>query len=109
MGVRGISAVYVATLIFVLLYEGLMVGLGGATLGKMAARTRVVDASSGGPIGIGRAFVRQLIPLAGYAVCGVGAVLVYLSVLFDKSGRLCGWHDNAANDLVVRPGWAGRR
>jgi hypothetical protein len=75
----------------------------------MVARTRVVDASSGGPIGIGRAFVRQLIPLAGYAVCGVGAVLVYLSVLFDKSGRLCGWHDNAANDLVVRPGWAGRR
>lgn len=104
MGMRGLTVVYGGTLAFVLLYEGLMVGLLGATVGKLIARVRVVDVGSGGRIGLGRAFLRQLIPMAGYLVCGVGAIVVYLSVLFDKSGRLRGWHDNVSDDLVVRPG-----
>jgi hypothetical protein len=38
----------------------------------------------------------------GALVCFVGALLVYASLLFDRSGRIQGWHDKAAHDLVVK-------
>src|SRR5579875_3677969 len=85
-----------------LLYEWLMVGLLGATLGKLALGIKVVNQSTGAVIGLGGAFVRQIIPFLGGLFCYVGALLVYVSPLFDNSGRVQGWHDRAANDLVSR-------
>lgn len=89
-------------MLFGLIYEFLFVAYRGATLGKMALGIKVVDQRTGGLIGQRRALVRQLIPFAGALVCFVGALLVYASPLFDRSGRIQGWHDKAAHDLVVK-------
>ncbi|MGB3698195.1 MAG: RDD family protein [Gordonia sp. (in: high G+C Gram-positive bacteria)] len=102
-GIASFLILVAVVLVIGLLYEWLMIGLVGATLGKMAVRLRVVDQYTGQPIGLGSAFVRQLIPFLGAFVC-IGQLVVYLSPLFDSSGRMQGWHDKAANDLViVRP------
>jgi uncharacterized RDD family membrane protein YckC len=87
---------------FGLVYEWLMVGLLGATLGKFALGIKVVDQSTGATIGLTHAFVRAVIPFLGVLFCYLGALLVFVSPLFDRSGRLRGWHDRAAHDLVIR-------
>ncbi len=87
---------------FGLVYEWLMVGLLGATLGKLALGIKVVNQSSGAAIGLSQSFVRAVIPFLGGLLCYVGALLVFVSPLFDRSGRLQGWHDRAANDVVVK-------
>lgn len=84
------------------LYEWLMVGLRGATLGKMALSIKVVNENTGEVLGLGGSFVRWLIFFAGNLACGIGILLVYLSVLFDNSGRSQGWQDKVAHDLVIR-------
>lgn len=101
-GVLGYFLVLLAAITFGLLYEWLMVGLVGATLGKYALGVKVVNQSSGRVIGLGQSFVRGIIPFLGGLFCYVGALLIYLSPLFDSSGRLQGWHDKAANDLVIK-------
>ena len=101
-GLLGLLLALVLALAFGLLYEWLMVGLLGATLGKMALGVKVVNQSTGAVIGLGLAFVRQIIPFLGGLFCYIGALIVYLSPLFDNSGRLQGWHDKAANDLVIK-------
>ncbi|WP_205844267.1 RDD family protein [Mycolicibacterium sp. GF69] len=91
----------ILALAFILLYEWLFVAFLGATVGKMAVGIKVVDQFTGAVIGIGPAFVRQVIPFVGALILLVGALLVYLSPLFDSSGRMQGWHDKAARDLVI--------
>ncbi|EGD53880.1 RDD family protein [Gordonia neofelifaecis] len=100
-GAAGMFIAVGIVLLFGLLYEWLMIGLVGATLGKMAMKIKVVDQVSGATIGLGSAFVRQIIPFIGGFFCGVGQLVVYLSPLFDNSDRMQGWHDKAANDLVI--------
>jgi hypothetical protein len=46
--------------------------------------------------------VRPLIPFVASLFCSLLALAVYSSPLFDNSGRLQGWHDKAANDLVIK-------
>ncbi|MER5637080.1 RDD family protein [Kitasatospora sp. NPDC002227] len=84
------------------LYEWLMVGLVGATLGKMALGLRVVKESTGENPGLGGGFIRYIIPTVGGFLCGIGQILVYLSPFFDNSGKLQGWHDRAAGTVVVK-------
>ncbi|WP_202931635.1 RDD family protein [Mycobacterium neumannii] len=91
----------ILALAFILLYEWLFIAFRGATVGKMAVGIKVVDQYTGAVIGIGPAFVRQVIPFVGALILLVGALLVYLSPLFDSSGRMQGWHDKAARDLVI--------
>lgn len=101
----GIAAVFVAyAIIGVLgiLYEVVMIAVKGQTVGKMLMGVKVVKQASGEVAGWGPSFIRYIIPAVASAVtCGLGGILVYLSPLFDKSGRMQGWHDNAANDLVI--------
>ncbi|GGZ90159.1 RDD family protein [Streptomyces echinoruber] len=85
-----------------LLYEWLMVGLLGRTLGKMAVGIRVVKADTGAKPGLGSAFLRWVIPAVGSVVCGIGQLVVYLSPFWDKSGRQQGWHDKVAGTMVVQ-------
>ncbi|MFF4956655.1 RDD family protein [Streptomyces sp. NPDC001222] len=85
-----------------LLYEWLMVGLVGRTLGKMAVGLHVVNAETGGKPGLGKSFIRWIIPTVGAVLCGIGQLLVYLSPFWDKSGRQQGWHDKAAGTMVVQ-------
>lgn len=70
----------------------------GQTLGKKALNLQVIDVNTGGPIGSGRAFLRYLVS----GLMGLPFGLGYLSIFADDRGR--GWHDKAANSLVVKVG-----
>ncbi|MEU9990474.1 RDD family protein [Streptomyces sp. NPDC007971] len=96
------GAIFGVLALFGLLYEWLMTGLVGATLGKLAVGIRVVKADTGQKPGLGSAFIRWIIPMVGSIVCGIGQLLVYLSPFWDKSGRQQGWHDKAASTMVVQ-------
>ena len=73
-------------------FEG---GASGQTLGKRALGIRVVDFSTGGPIGYGRGAVRYL----GRIVSGIVCLLGYLWMLWDKEKQT--WHDKIATTVVV--------
>jgi uncharacterized RDD family membrane protein YckC len=100
--VAGFFAVFALVGLITLLYEWLLVSLVGATLGKMLVGLRVVKESTGGKPGLGGGFIRWIIPEVGAFVCGIGALLVYLSPFFDSSGKRQGWHDRAAGTIVVK-------
>jgi uncharacterized RDD family membrane protein YckC len=76
-------------------FEG---GPRGGGLGKQLMGIRVIDATTGEPIGYGRALVRYL----GHIVSTIVFLLGYLSMLWD-SERQC-WHDKFAHDVVVPVG-----
>lgn len=67
----------------------------GQTLGKMALGIRVIDFSSGGPIGYGRGVVRYLARILSALVIFLG----YLWMLWDKEKQT--WHDKIAKTVVV--------
>ncbi|WP_448629164.1 FHA domain-containing protein [Cellulomonas soli] len=73
----------------------------GWTLGRRVVGVRTLDAEDRTPIGAGRVLVRGVVVAAGGLVLGVGALVVLLSPLFDRSGRLRGWHDQAAGAEVL--------
>lgn len=77
----------------------------GWTVGRRATGIRTLDVESRRPIGLGRVLLRGLVVVAGLLALGVGALVVLLSPVFDRTGRLRGWHDLAARDEVldVRP------
>jgi uncharacterized RDD family membrane protein YckC len=102
LGMLGFFLAFAVAMGSGLLYEWLMLAYKGATLGKMALGIKVVNQSTGQILGYGPAFVRPLVPLAASLFCSLLTLLVYLSPLFYNSGRLQGWHDRAANDLVIK-------
>lgn len=67
----------------------------GQTLGQMAMGIRVIDFSSGGPIGYGRALIRWIVSY----ISAIVILLGYLWMLWDRENQT--WHDKAANDVVV--------
>ncbi|MFE6100573.1 RDD family protein [Streptomyces laurentii] len=93
-----IFLLFIATM----LYEWLMIAFVGATLGKMALGLKVVKENTGGKPGLGGGFIRWIIPMVGSLVCGIGALLVYLSPFFDSTGKTQGWHDRAAGTVVIK-------
>ncbi len=101
----GLTAIFVSYMILLTLgiaYEVVLIAIKGQTLGKMVMGVKVIQQANGQVAGWGPSFIRYLIPtVASMLTCGFGGLLVYISPLFDKSGRMQGWHDNAANDLVI--------
>jgi uncharacterized RDD family membrane protein YckC len=79
-----------------------MIAVRGATLGKMAAGVRVIRADNGQVPGWGSSFVRWIIPTVANFFCGLLALLIYMSGLFDNTHRNQGWHDKAAGTFVIR-------
>jgi uncharacterized RDD family membrane protein YckC len=67
----------------------------GAGFGKRAMGIRVVDFSTGGPIGYGRAFIRYV----GRIVSSLVVYLGYLWMLWDREKQT--WHDKMATAVVV--------
>jgi uncharacterized RDD family membrane protein YckC len=67
----------------------------GQTLGKRAMNIRVLDFSTGGSIGYGRAVVRYI----GRILSGIVCLLGYLWMLWDAEKQT--WHDKLANSVVV--------
>jgi len=92
---------FVITIVLTIAYEVVLTAIKGQTVGKMIMGIKVVRSRDGQLPGFGPSFMRWLLPIIGYAVCYVGAILVYLAPLFDSSGRVQGWHDKAANTLVI--------
>lgn len=79
-------------------YYGYFDGTKGQTLGKQLLGIRVVDANTGGLVGVGRAILRKFILGLSMILCFVGA----FSPFFDGTKRMQGWHDKVGNSLVVR-------
>ena len=73
-------------------FEG---GPRGQTLGKRLLGIRVVDFSTGGTIGYGRAAIRYVTSIVSAIVIYIG----YLWMLWDRE-KQC-WHDKTANSVVV--------
>jgi uncharacterized RDD family membrane protein YckC len=67
----------------------------GQTLGKKVMKIRVIDFSSGGPIGFGRAIVRYISRILSGLICYLG----YLWMLWDREKQT--WHDKLATTVVV--------
>ncbi len=67
-----------------------------ATPGKMALACKVVNATTGENLGVGRAIVRYL----AYFISGIFLGLGFLWIAFDKRKR--GWHDMIAGTVVLR-------
>ena len=73
-------------------FEG---GPSGQTVGKLALGIRVIDFSTGGALGYGRAALRWVGRIASTIVCFLG----YLWMLWDKEKQT--WHDKIATSVVV--------
>ena len=67
----------------------------GQTLGMRILNLRVIDASTGGQLSLGKAALRYLGLLISFLVCFIGVIWV----AFD--GRKQGWHDKIAGTMVV--------
>lgn len=68
----------------------------GQTIGKRIMRTKVVDATTGQPIGTQRAAIRWVVQV----LMSIPLMLGWLSVPLSPDTR--GFHDRAANDRVIR-------
>lgn len=100
LAVGAFFGIFLLTVLITLAYEMVLIAIKGQTVGKMVVGVKVVRSQDGQVPGFGPSFMRWLIPAAASAVCGLG-IVVYLSPLFDSSGRVQGWHDKAANTLVI--------
>jgi uncharacterized RDD family membrane protein YckC len=104
-GLGGAGLFVVTTLLLLVaqvLYEVAFVALRGQTPGKMIIGTKVVNEASGELLGWGPSFMRWLIVAIGGFVCSIiGQIFVYCTVLFDKTGKMQGWHDKVAKDYVI--------
>jgi uncharacterized RDD family membrane protein YckC len=89
-GAYGVSALL--SLAYFTYFEG---SSSGQTIGKRVLNIRVIDFSSGGSIGHGRAAVRWV----GRILSGIVCLLGYLWMLWDKEKQT--WHDKIANTVVV--------
>lgn len=68
----------------------------GQTLGMRLFHLRVADATTGAPIGYGRAALRYLGYIVSVIVCYIGLIWA----AFDA--RKQGWHDKIANTVVLQ-------
>jgi len=85
----------------VLLYGMFLCGSSrGQTLGMMLVRVRVIDADSGGPIGMARALGRGAFEYVAAFVLFIPWVVDMLFPLWDQ--RLQTLHDKVTNAVVVR-------
>ena len=86
------------------LYDSLLIGFLGGTVGMKLLGLSVVRASDGQvPPGYGPAAIRALLLVVlGTLLCGVGYLVIGFSFLWDGKKRRQGWHDKAAGVFVIR-------
>jgi len=90
--------------VVLLAWDTVFVAWKGATPGKMILGLLVVDERTGVKPAVGGALTRWGFPVGlGFITCGIGSLLIYISPFFDNTGKLRGWHDRAANTLVIKP------
>jgi uncharacterized RDD family membrane protein YckC len=97
----GVGAI-VATVLVVGLCFSVLLGLVGTSPGKALVGLRVVEASSGAPIGIGRALLRSLIlGTATLPTFGIGVATLAWTAVMDRGKQRRGWHDYVSHAVVV--------
>ena len=86
-------------------YEVLMVGNSGYSIGKQTMGLRVLSASSGLPVGWKSSLVRYVVQWVSWIIPVVGPLLLAATTRLDKTGR--GLADKAAGTIVydVRQGF----
>ena len=77
-------------------YYAKLEGTRGQTVGKKALGIRVVDATTGGPIGVGRGIGRYFARI----ISAIPFYLGYLWAIWDPKKQA--WHDKMVNDLVIK-------
>jgi uncharacterized RDD family membrane protein YckC len=95
-------AINVAVIATAFVYEFVLIGAWGRTVGKLALGTRAVRIDTGGAVLWYSSAIRALVPLAAGVIPGIGQILslvVYLRAFLDP--RKQGWHDRAAGTIVV--------
>jgi len=92
----GFLLLYLLALVVQVAYWIYFWGTSGATLGMRLLHLRVVDATTGAPIGYARATVRFLMTIVNSWACYIG----WIWVAFDP--RKQGWHDKVANSVVLQ-------
>lgn len=84
-----------------IVYEVVLIALRGATIGKQVMGIKVVMQDNGAIPGWGPSLIRWGIPAIANFICGLG-IVIYLSPFWaDPTGRQRGYHDLAANTVVV--------
>ena len=79
-----------------LAYSAYMEGsASGQTIGKRAMNIRVIDFTTGGPLGTGKALLRYV----GRYISGIPCGLGFFWALWDKEKQT--WHDKIAETVVV--------
>ncbi|MEV8455128.1 RDD family protein [Streptomyces sp. NPDC052095] len=97
-----IASLLVSALTFIF-YDVIFVSTMGSTPGKMILGMRIVNSRTGQKPSFGPALVRWGFPIGlGYITCALGYILIVISPFFDNTGQLRGWHDKAANTLVIK-------
>lgn len=91
----GSALIGIAAIIVIVIYIRAL-GKTGQTWGRKLAGVKVVDATSGAPIGVGKAFGRQLF---ANIISGQILYLGYLWMLWDNKNQT--WHDKVVGSVVV--------
>ena len=86
--------------------NALFVGFSGSTLGKWLFGIKVVDGETNAPIGVGRAFQREL--RIYWSAWGLGIPIVYLFTLYNafkdlKENGINSWDKDLNSKLLQRP------
>lgn len=94
------TAATLIQLVVVVGYSAILEGSArGQSLGKMALRIRVADATTGDPVGPSRAALRRLVYMLLFSLFAIPGIVNALSPLWDK--RRQAWHDKAVGSVVV--------
>lgn len=89
-----VGLLWILSMAVFILYNTLMLGKFGTTMGKMAIGAKVITAD-GSPLTYGRALARTLMEVVNMFTLDIG----YLIAAFDEKKR--GLHDRVAGTLVV--------
>ncbi|MCY7397072.1 MAG: RDD family protein, partial [Nocardioides sp.] len=95
-------AVIAGTVVGVSLVLSFVLGLLGTSPGKAAVGLRVVDDTTGTPIGVGPAVLRTLIlGVAALPTFGIGVATLAMTAVTDRERQRRGWHDHLSRSVVV--------
>lgn len=95
-------AVVLGSVLVVGIVLAFVLGLLGTSPGKAAVGLRVVDDTTGTPIGVGPALLRALVlGVATLPTFGIGVAALAWTALMDRDRQRRGWHDHLARSVVV--------
>jgi uncharacterized RDD family membrane protein YckC len=77
------AVVEILSLAYIVWNLGLKQGTTGSSIGKGIMRFKIVGEETGQPIGFGKSFVRELVYMIAYGLCGIVWIVAVLFPLWD--------------------------